>query len=153
MIEANEHPCNCTCDACIGEDITAILAAHPQSAWTWKKLEWIRTVRQRPLNWTLEPGHCVLCGGLSLSAWDTAEHDIVKAHNPKEVNGTTFLSLLVADGSGWLATYRYLSRLGKDRLRQWVADVHGIRPEFAKVIAIRKVEDWTELRVGFSYGN
>lgn len=131
------------------EDCAAIIAAHPRSTWTRARLEWIRGVRMKPLNWTLEPGHCALCGGTSLSAWDQSEHWLTKGHNPQTVNGVTYLSLLVADGGGWLATYRYISRFGKDRLREWAAHVLGINPLFAAAIAVRKVQDWTEIRVGF----
>jgi hypothetical protein len=153
MLSADIHTCNCTCDTCMDEDCFAIIQAHPKSTWTRQKLEWIRSVRSKPLNWTLEPGHCALCGGNSLSAWDMGEHWILKGHNPQTVGEMTYLSVLIADQGSWAATYREFTKKGKEALRTWTSHLLGVSPSFATAVAVRKVQDWTEIRVGFKYGS
>jgi hypothetical protein len=148
----HEDKVNCACNSCMDEDCAAIIAAHPRSTWTRQKLEWIRVVRMKPLNWTLPAGHCALCGGTSLSAWDQGQHGLVTAHNPQRVGDIIYTSILVANGSSWAATYRFISRFGKDRLRNWAADVLGVSQTFARAVAVRTVENWTEIRVGLQYG-
>lgn len=150
-MQAIEHTgkCNCACDSCMDEDCQAIVQAHPHSTWTRQRLEWIRGLRQRPLNWTLPEGHCALCGGTDLSAWNQSEHWFVRNHNPKEVNGIWYMSLLIADGAGLYATYVLLSRKGKLALQEWTSHLLRMSPRFACAVAVRRLENWTEIRVGF----
>lgn len=166
----HEDKVNCACDACMAEDCAAIIAAAPQSTWTREKLEWIRVVRQKPLNWTLPAGHCALCGGTALSAWTLSEHSFVANHNPAQVDDILYTSLLIADGSGWFATYREFSKLGKEALKKWMlrmVNASNLIKVYEKLsppcgynmhetteatgIAVRKIQDWTEIRIGLRF--
>lgn len=90
-----------------------------------------------------------MCGGTSLNVSDQAEHWEVKNHNPQQVNGVWYMSLLIADGAGLYATYVMMSRRGKEALREWTSHLLRMSPKFACAVAVRKVENWTEIRVGF----
>lgn len=160
------HPINCTCDICWQIDSTNIVASAPKGHWTPLKLEWIRHLRQRPLNWTLEPGHCALCGGTKLT--DIYDHFQFKPYNVQVVSGITYMSWLFANDSGSHAAYVSATKKGKDFLRDWTARclLSGSLPidspnywqtldalaKKASKIAVREVlreeEVWTEIRVG-----
>lgn len=90
-----------------------------------------------------------MCGGTDLSAWNQSEHWFVRNHNPQQVGDTWFMSLLIADGAGLYATYVLLSKKGKEALREWTSHLLRMSPKFACAVAVRKVENWTEIRVGF----
>ncbi len=153
-LQEAKHPAHCPCDDCWSVDVTNIILAHPKSSW-WnpETLAWVRHLRRRDLNWSLEPGHCALCGGTSLNCWATSEHWMVKGHNPQTVGDTTYLSLLVHKDGAWQATYSGVSKKGKLALREWASHVLGIKPQFACAVAVRELQDWTEIRVGFRYAD
>lgn len=173
-INSEPHPANCPCDQCMDNDCARIIEAYPASTWTRSRLEWIRGLRKRPLNWNLEPGHCALCGGTSLQAYTTGEHWWITGYNPQTVNGVTYLSILFPDDSATHATYSYIIRdklrqtwikegkpvagipEPKVQLRDWASAVLGIDRTFARAVAVRAVDvgdqvPWTEVRVGFQY--
>lgn len=157
-----EHNAACPCDDCCKYDATIIKSELPNGGIAWREggLEHLLQFnRNRDLNWTLPSGHCGYCGGAEMRAYATAEHDLVKNHNPKVENGRAYVSLLIADGSGWLATARGFAACkkspwtgkpteGKTMLRLWVATMLRYPPEQAEAVATRKLENWTEFRIG-----
>lgn len=170
-VVASEHACNCTCDTCMTEDCEAILAVHPKSTWSRAKLEWIRGVRVKPLNWTLPSRHCALCGGTDLSAWNMGEHWVTRNHNPVQIGNIIYTSVLVADSGSWYTTYQAVTKLGKEALKRWTLSMVGAS-RLEKVfeepsplcnynmhetttitgIAVRRLQDWTEIRIGVTLG-
>lgn len=162
MYERTEHNAACPCEDCCKHDALLIKSQLPRDGIAWRAggLEHLlHTYRSRELNWSLEPGHCGMCGGTDMTASKMYEHDLVKNHNPKVENGRAYVSLLIADGSGWLATARGFAACtksiwtgqptdGKSMLKQWVASVLGYPRDQAEAVATRKLEGWTEFRIG-----
>lgn len=156
---------NCVCDECFEEDCADIQAAIP--FWTRQRLEWIRHVRRLPLNWNIEPGHCVLCGGTDMNVSKQGDHWLVRNYNPVQMGDVLYTSVLVADNGSWSATFKYISQRGKEALKTWALNMVGAS-HLEKVyglpappcgynmkettdiagIAVRKVEHWTEIRIG-----
>lgn len=162
MYQRTEHNAACPCEDCCKFDAAKIRAALPKQGVSWREGGLERVLhfnRSRDLNWTLEPGHCGYCGGFDLFAGLVSEHELVKNHNPKVDGDRAFVSLLIADDSGWLATARGFAACtkspwtgkpveGKVMLMQWVAHMLRYPREQAVAVATRKLEGWTEFRIG-----
>jgi hypothetical protein len=157
MIRPDGHSAACPCKNCIAYDVARFKQERPHA--TWDPTAWLEQDRNRDLNWDIEPGHCLLCGGIS--AADTSAHFMKERYNEKQVGELWFTSLLIHKAGPWIRPYRDLLVASQrprypalkplqERLADWACLFLELNPEKFTKLASREHEDWIELRLGFT---
>lgn len=146
-----QHEASCPCKLCIGYDIHVAvqdgLAVDHYKPGGLESL--ILLYRQRKLNWDLPSGHCLLCGGTSMSTHKIGEHHIIKRFNQKDHNNLHLCSLLVHKQGALSGVIKLLSH-DHLKLRKWASHLQDLLPEKCIGLTTRDIGDWYEVRLAYS---
>lgn len=159
---------NCQCKVCIANDIIDWALAcqaegRPVKQYYLQNMSrYLAQERSKDLNWDLEPGHCILCGGTSNNAHDQGEHYRKVRHNEQTIGGRSYSSILIHHDSAYMGIYKdYLRASGgfinypdaierKARFIEWACNLSDLCSAYATGIATRNHADWLEIRLAFT---
>jgi hypothetical protein len=157
-----DHDHACPCKLCVTFDIVYAMQETGNDFSAWADLPGFLTrERSKKLNWDLPPGHCLVCGGTVLWAWNLGEHYQIARHNTQEKDGKFYTSLMLHVGGPMYAVYRtYLVKTGgwgklgpvesKKRFLTWASHLMDLSPEKCIGVASKDHGDWLEVRLGYT---
>lgn len=148
--DRSAHIAACPCKLCVTFDV---LLAQSEGLRTdlWRDLPgYVTTQRNRDLNWDLEPGHCILCGGFTPRSSTVMEHYERKRWNEKEIAGKWYTSLLLHKAGWQIGSYRAFLQKGRQATQLWACNFMDLSPLPCIGIASKEHDEWLEIRLGFT---